>query len=57
MTAPATVSVFIYGECSGFVLARGVAGFEAFDADERTGVFPSGRAAAAAIIAIAPVTR
>jgi hypothetical protein len=48
MTAPAMISVFIDGECDGFVLARGVAGFEAFDADERSGLFPSESAAAAA---------
>ena len=39
--------------CLGHVLGRGKAGFEAFDADNRSlGIFPSQREAAAAIMGV-----
>jgi hypothetical protein len=41
--------------CLGFVLNRGEAGFEAFNADEKSlGLFPTQREAAAAIMRGAP---
>jgi hypothetical protein len=52
--APVT-SVFAGQVCIGFILNRGEAGFEAFDADERSlGLFPTQREAAAAIMRGAP---
>ena len=40
-------------ECLGFVLARGKLGFEALDREEHSlGIFPTQRAAAAAIMEI-----
>jgi hypothetical protein len=46
------VSVFNEdGTCLGFVLARGLAGFEAFTADDRSlGVFPAAKQAANALL-------
>ena len=44
------VAVYDGRACLGHVLGRGKAGFEAFDADNRSlGIFPSQREAAAAI--------
>ena len=44
------VAVYDGRACLGHVLERGKAGFEAFDADNRSlGIFPSQREAAAAI--------
>jgi hypothetical protein len=41
--------------CIGFVLNRGAAGFEAFNADEKSlGLFPTQREAAAAIMRAVP---
>jgi hypothetical protein len=48
--APPMVTVMAGNECVGFVLARGVAGFEAFDRDAHPiGLFPTADEAAAAI--------
>jgi hypothetical protein len=54
MTSVATsspmVSVYSGRTCLGFVFCRGRAGFEAFDAEQRSlGIFPPQREAAAAI--------
>jgi hypothetical protein len=50
-TAP-LVSVYSGSTCIGFVLGRGVSGFEAFDADQRSlGTYPSEREAVAAVLA------
>jgi hypothetical protein len=47
---PPMVSVYEGRECLGFILARGPAGYEAFDRDERSlGVFATQREAAAAL--------
>jgi hypothetical protein len=60
MTAPRRssspmVTVYDGRELAGFIIARGVAGHEAFTPDERTiGVFPT-RAEAAAALAAAPM--
>jgi hypothetical protein len=55
MTETSLVSVYAGQVCLGFVLARGEAGFEAFDADEKSlGLFPTQREAAAAIMRGAP---
>jgi hypothetical protein len=44
------LSIFDGRECIGFVLARGVAGYEAFDRDGRSlGLFATRRAAADAL--------
>jgi hypothetical protein len=49
------VTVYDGRELAGFIIARGVAGHEAFTPDERTiGVFPT-RAEAAAALAAAPM--
>jgi hypothetical protein len=48
---PPIVPVFSGKLCLGFILARGEAGFEAFNADERSlGLFPTQHEAAAAIL-------
>ena len=45
------VAVYDGRACLGHVLGRGRAGFEAFDADNRSlGIFPSQREAAAAVM-------
>jgi hypothetical protein len=50
MTAPTLLSVFDGRRCAGFLLNRGVTGWEAFDADQKSlGVFPTRRDAADAI--------
>jgi hypothetical protein len=52
--APNT-SVYAGQVCLGFILNRGTAGFEAFNADERSlGLFPTQHEAAAAIMRGAP---
>jgi hypothetical protein len=49
------VSVYSGQCCIGFVINRGTAGFEAFNADEKSlGLFPTQREAAAAIMRGAP---
>jgi hypothetical protein len=55
MNETSLVSVYAGQVCLGFVLARGDAGFEAFNADEQSlGLFPTQREAAAAIMRGAP---
>jgi hypothetical protein len=51
MTAVSPLAYVYDGRrCLGHIIARGKAGFEAFDADDRSvGLFPSQRAAASAI--------
>jgi hypothetical protein len=50
-----TVSVYDGRACLGFILARGRAGFEAFDSEERSlGVSGTQREAAAAIMRGSP---
>ena len=50
---PPLVAVYGGRACLGYVLGRGKAGFEAFDADNRSlGIFPSQREAAAAIMGV-----
>jgi hypothetical protein len=49
-----TVSVYDGRACLGFILARGRAGFEAFDREERSlGLYPAAPAAANAVSAAA----
>jgi hypothetical protein len=49
--AAAMISVYSGRSCRGFVLARGVSGFEGFDRDEKSlGLFPTEREAVAAIL-------
>ena len=52
MTTPPMVYVYSAGHgCLGFVMTRGVAGFEAFDREQQSlGIFPTQQEAAAAII-------
>ena len=55
MNETSLVSVYAGRVCIGFVLDRGDAGFEAFNADEQSlGLFPTQREAAAAIMRGAP---
>jgi hypothetical protein len=50
--APSLLAVYNGRQCAGFILARGKAGFEGFDIDERSlGIFPTQDDAAAAIMA------
>jgi len=50
---PPTVAVYDAQRCLGHVLARGKAGFEAFDGDDHSlGIFPTQREAAAAIMGV-----
>jgi hypothetical protein len=50
-----TVSFYDGRACLGFILARGRAGFEAFDSEERSlGVYGTQREAAAAIMRGSP---
>jgi hypothetical protein len=49
--APPLVSVYDGQQCVGHVLARGKAGFEAFDTDDKSvGVFPTAKQAANALL-------
>lgn len=44
------LTVYAGRTCVGFILARGKAGFEAFDAEQRSlGIYPTQREAAAAL--------
>jgi hypothetical protein len=50
MTDVRMVSVYVGRECVGWIFARGRAGFEAFDADQKSlGIYPTQREAAAAL--------
>jgi hypothetical protein len=47
---PTLLAVFDGRECAGFILARGVSGWEAFSADQKSlGLFPTQREAASAL--------
>jgi hypothetical protein len=50
MTDTRMLSVYAGRQCVGFILARGKAGFEAFDAEQNSlGIYPTQREAAAAV--------
>lgn len=55
MSDPPIISVYAGQVCLGFILNRSTAGFEAFNADEKSlGLFTTQREAAAAIMRGAP---